>query len=365
VSGIHQFVPVLHGGDAVGRHTLCLRDAIAARGIESRIYVDTPETETRALTSPVLDYPTRAVAGDVLLYQFATASPMASWLARRPETLVVNYHNITPPELLAPWDNHLALGQLRAQSELALLVPRAALAVADSAYNRGHLEEAGFAETAVVPPSAALGPELMAAGIGARPRARTTPGTGAQWLCVGRIAPNKAIEDIVAALAVTRRHADPAATLAIIGKPATASYVEALHRYVAALGLSGAVAFGGHASDATVAAAYAQSDVLVVTSEHEGYCVPVVEAMSVGLPVVAFRQGALPEVLGDGGVLVDSKDPYTLSSTIGAVLSDAAWRARLVQQATVRLAELDLATAADRFVTLLCGVAATAVAVKP
>jgi glycosyltransferase involved in cell wall biosynthesis len=87
--------------------------------------------------------------------------------------------------------------------------------------------------------------------------------------------------------------------------------------------------------------------------------------MSVGLPVVAFRQGALPEVLGDGGVLVDSKDPYTLSSTIGAVLSDAAWRARLVQQATVRLAELDLATAADRFVTLLCGVAATAVAVKP
>jgi glycosyltransferase involved in cell wall biosynthesis len=364
VSGIHQFVPVLHGGDAVGRHTLCLRDAIAARGIESRIYVDTAETRTRALTSPVLDYPAHAAAGDVLLYQFATASPMAPWLATRPETLVVNYHNITPPELLAPWDNHLALGQLRAQSELALLVPRTALAVADSAYNRGHLEKAGFAATAVVPPSAALGPDVIAGSSGARSagRARTTRNSGAQWLCVGRIAPNKAIEDIVAALAVTRRHADPEATLAIIGKPATASYVQALHRYVAALGLSGAVAFGGHASDAAVAAAYAQSDVLVVTSEHEGYCVPVVEAMAVGLPVVAFRQGALPEVLGDGGVLVDSKDPYTLSSTIGAVLSDASWRARLAQQATVRLAELDLATAADRFVTLLCRVQQGAVA---
>ena len=73
MSGIHQFVPVLHSGDAVGRHTLCLRDAIAARGIESRIYVDMSESGTRDQTSPVLDYPAQAVAGDVLLYQFATA----------------------------------------------------------------------------------------------------------------------------------------------------------------------------------------------------------------------------------------------------------------------------------------------------
>jgi glycosyltransferase involved in cell wall biosynthesis len=332
-----------------------LRDAIAARGIESRIYVDTVEAETRALTSPVLDYPAQATAGDVLLYQFATASPMASWLATRRETLVVNYHNITPPELLAPWDNHLALGQVRAQSELQLLVPRTALAVADSRYNRDHLVAAGFAETAVVPPSAALGPAII--GAADRPDARTTARGGARWLCVGRIAPNKAIEDIIAALLVTRVHSDPDATLSIIGKPATTSYVAALHRYVASLGLSSAVAFGGHASDATVAAAYAQSDVLVVTSEHEGYCVPVVEAMTVGLPVVAFRQGALPEVLGEAGVLVDSKDPYTLSSTIGAVLADTALRIQLAQQARLQLAALDLATAADRFVDLLCGVA--------
>ena len=377
MSGIHQFVPVLHGGDAVGRHTLCLRDAIAGRGIESRIYVDTIEGETRAQTSPVLDYPAQAAAGDILLYQFATASPMASWLATRRETLVVNYHNITPPELLAPWDNHLALGQVRAQGELQLLVPRTALAVADSQYNREHLVAAGFAATAVVPPSAALGPAIM--GAGNRRAARTTAGEaagggggaasgargaigasgarGARWLCVGRIAPNKAIEDIIAALLVTRLHSDPDATLQIIGKPATTSYVAALHRYVASLGLSSAVAFGGHASDATVAAAYAQADVLVVTSEHEGYCVPVVEAMTVGLPVVAFRQGALPEVLGEAGVLVDSKDPYTLSSTIGVLLSDATLRTRLAQQATVQLAALDLDTAAERFVSLLCGLA--------
>jgi glycosyltransferase involved in cell wall biosynthesis len=181
---------------------------------------------------------------------------------------------------------------------------------------------------------------------------------GARWLCVGRVAPNKAIEDIIAALVVTRRHGDPHATLSIVGKPATASYVEALHRYVAALGLGTAVTFSGHVSDAAVGEAYARADVLVVTSEHEGYCVPVVEAMAVGLPVVAFRQGALPEVLGSAGVFVDSKDPYTLSSTIATLLADAPRRARLAELATQRLAELDLATAADRFVDLLGGIAA-------
>ncbi len=81
-----------------------------------------------------------------------------------------------------------------------------------------------------------------------------------------------------------------------------------------------AVRFAGHASDATVASAYAGADVLVVTSEHEGFCVPVVEAMGAGLPVVAFDQGAVPEVLGGAGVLVPNKDPYALAAAIAALL---------------------------------------------
>ncbi len=297
--GIHHFVPVLHRGDAVGRHTLRLRDATRTRGYDSHIYVDTVEAETANEALPVLSYPQAAQPGDVVVYQFATASAMASWLAGRSETLVVNYHNITPPDLMAPWDNHLALGQLQAQGDLALLAPRAALAVADSTYNEAHLAAAGFARTAVVPPSAALGalgtldpPQPTANSAGpSRPQ-------GARWLAVGRVSPNKALESTVAALAVARAHQDPDATLLVVGKPATESYAAALRRYVVDMGLADAVRFTGHASDATVASAYAEADVLVVTSEHEGFCVPVVEAMAARVPVVAFDQGAVPEVLG-------------------------------------------------------------------
>jgi glycosyltransferase involved in cell wall biosynthesis len=168
------------------------------------------------------------------------------------------------------------------------------------------------------------------------------------------LAPNKAAEDTIAALAVTRAHHDPDATLLIIGKSPTAAYDGALRRYVAELGLVAAVTFAGHASDAAVAAAYAQSDVLVVTSEHEGFCVPLVEAMTVGLPVVAYRAGALPEVLGQAGVYVGSKDPFELASAIADLLADGPRRDRLSDAAAQRLVELDLGTAAERLVDLLC-----------
>ena len=352
MSAVHHFVPVLHRGDAVGRHTLRLRDATRARGLSSEIFVDTVDPDTADETVPVLDYAGRAQSDDIVVYQFATASAMAPWLASRSETLVVNYHNITPPELMAPWDNHLALGQLRAQADLHTLAPRTALAVADSAYNETHLVEAGFARTAVIAPSAALSVSTSS---------QTPPSDlsahGARWLVVGRVSPNKALENTVAALAVARAHGDPQATLSIVGKPATESYVHALHRYVADLGLTEAVTFTGHASDGAVAEAYAHADVLVVTSEHEGFGVPVVEAMAMGVPVVAFDQGALPEVLGEAGVLVSDKDPYALAAAVQSLVDDRTRRAALADAGRRQVATLDLDCAADRFVDLLCALA--------
>jgi glycosyltransferase involved in cell wall biosynthesis len=352
VSALHHFVPVVHGGDAVGRHTLRLRDAAVAHGFESHIYVDIAERATESETMSLFDYDTHARKDDVLVYQFATASYMAQWLTARSERLVVNYHNITPSDLMSPWDPFLALGQRTAEVELQQMVPRTSLAVADSSYNERQLVEAGFAATAVVPPSAALAPEAIAARTGATAR-RTPPATGARWLSVGRLAPNKCVEDTVTALAITRAHGDPEATLHVIGKPSTSTYDDALRRFVADLGLTEAVTFGGYASDAAVAAAYSESDVLIITSDHEGFCVPLVEAMSVGLPVVAFNQGAVPDVLGRSGVLVDNKDPYQLASAIAQLLGDTARLAQLKEAAAAQLRELDLDTAADRFIGLL------------
>ncbi|MGO8825378.1 MAG: glycosyltransferase [Acidimicrobiales bacterium] len=348
MSGVHQFVPMLHRSDAVGRHTLALRAVLAARGIASRIYVDLVDPDTANETRPFASYADEAAPGDVLVYQFATASAIASWLAGRPETLVVNYHNVTPPECYAPWDNAMARHQLRAQTELSALAPRAALGLAVSAFNEAELRLAGFDRTAVVPPAA-----VVDTGAAAHRRGGPRSGSGARWISVGRLAPNKGIEYAVMALLVTRAHRDPAATLEVVGRPVVPSYTAALLRFVDEMGLHDAVRFRGALSDADLVAAMARADVLVITSQHEGFGVPVIEAMTMGLPVVAHRGGALPEVVGDGGLLVDATDPWVLAGAVWRLLGEVGLRASLAAAASRRIADLDLASAGERAVELV------------
>jgi glycosyltransferase involved in cell wall biosynthesis len=353
---------MLHRRDAVGRHTLRLRDLMVARGFDSEIFVELVDPETESETLPATNYPDRSRPGDVLLYQFATASELAPWLAARHETLVVNYHNITPPEQFAPWDNRLARHQVQARQDLRSMAPRTALAVAVSEFNRRDLEAAEFSVTAVVPPAAVipLAPRVTSGSAAAsRPSARDGggPRRGARWLSVGRMAPNKAIEDVLLALLVARSSSDPDATLHVVGKPVVASYTEALHRFVAEAGLEAAVTFEGHVADDELAQAYTEADVLVVTSQHEGFGVPLIEAMSVGLPIVASPSGALPEVVGEAGVSVDTKDPWALAAAIVELLGDPERGAALAAAGRAQVASLELDTAGDRLIDLVCSVA--------
>jgi len=365
MSGVHQFVPMLHRSDAVGRHTLALRAVLAARGIASRVYVDLVDPDTANETRPFASYADEAAPGDVLVYQFATASAIASWLAGRPETLVVNYHNVTPPEFYAPWDNAMARHQLRAQAELRALAPRAALGLAVSAFNEAELRQAGFDRTAVVPPAAivdtgTVDTGTVDTGAAAHGTDGSPSGSGARWLSVGRLAPNKGIEYAAMALLVIRAHRDPAATLEVVGRPVVPSYTAALHRFVDEMGLHDAVRFRGALSDAELVAAMARADVLVITSQHEGFGVPVIEAMAMGLPVVAHRGGALPEVVGDAGLLVDATDPWAVAGAVDRALGEQGLRASLAAAASRRIADLDLASAGERAVDLVAALRAGA-----
>lgn len=352
MSAVHQFVPMLHRDDAVGRHTLRLRDVLAARGVESRIYVEMVDPETEAETSVFPRYAEQAQRGDILLYQFATASAMAPWLAERRETLVVNYHNVTPPEYYAAWNNPMARHQLRALHERAHLAPRTSLGIAVSAFNEAELRSAGYARTAVVPP-AAVAPT---SGVDVGDRADSSGG-GARWICVGRVAPNKGIELALMALLVTRSHLDSGATLQVVGRPVVPAYSRALERFVDELGIRDAVTFCGGISDAELVAAMGASDVLIMGSRHEGFGVPVIEAMTMGLPVVANREGALPEIVGDAGLLVDATDPYALSEAATRAASNGELRRSLAEAGSKRVKELDLPTAGDRAVDLITALA--------
>jgi L-malate glycosyltransferase len=162
-------------------------------------------------------------------------------------------------------------------------------------------------------------------------------------LFVGRVAPNKAQHDVVKAFAWYRRVFDAEASLTLVGGVSAGSYWSALERFVDGLGLSGVVRLAGSVSDAELEGLYRSADVFVCLSEHEGFCVPLLEAMAHGVPVVAFGAAAVPETLGDAGLVLASKRPGLVAEAVGRVMRDGGLRARLVGAGRRRLEHFSLA----------------------
>jgi glycosyltransferase involved in cell wall biosynthesis len=350
---------MLHRHDAVGEHTRSLRDLLVAAGVPSHIYSEIPDPATAGETRPYLDYESEAEAGDVLVYQFATYSAMAEWVAARPEPLVINYHSITPPEYFGPWNNAITRLQVGARADLDLLAPGAALGIAVSHFDADELGAAGCSRTTVIPVvNVQVPPVEPDRATLDRLRERWSDRGGA-WLSVGRLAPNKAHQQAIAALFVARATSDPGAHLALVGSPSEPAYAAALRRYASSLGLADAVEFVSGVSDAELAAHYRAADVLVMLSEHEGFGVPLVEAMGHGLPILAFRAGAVPEILGDAGILLDHKGPRRVAEAACELTSDSGERDRLVEAGMVRLRALDLGGAGKLLVEAVQGVSAS------
>jgi glycosyltransferase involved in cell wall biosynthesis len=327
---VHQFVPALIARDATGSHTLLLRQALRAAGWRSEIFAEATHDELLGETVPYEDYPRLAEPGDVLVYQFSTSSAVADFVAGRPEPLVLDYHNVTHPDLYGEFDAVSAARSAAALGQLADLAPRAALGLADSAFNEVDLVAAGCPRTAVVPVLVDLA--RLAAEPDARVAARLAAakaGGGADWLFVGRLVPSKAQHDLVKALFAFRRLYDPAARLHLVGPTPSRRYLSSLRGFVADLGLRQAVRLYGEVPDAALAAHYRSADVYVSLSIHEGFGVPLIEAMRASVPVVARRAGAVGDTVGGAGLLLEGAEPSQVAAAVHRVVSDRRLRERL------------------------------------
>jgi glycosyltransferase involved in cell wall biosynthesis len=353
VTAVHQFVPALLPRDATGDHTLALRDTLRAAGWESDIYVEAAHDELADEATYFERYPERAKAGDILLYQLSTASPVAEFLMGRPETLVLDYHNITPSTYYQGWEDHTGEKVALARSQMAALAPQATLGIADSSFNAAELRRMGCVDTAVVPIVVEHGAGGTGIDEGELARLRSRHGSATVLLFVGRFSPNKAQHHLVEVLWLYRRWYDPDARLHLVGPSVTAAYVEAVFGFAEELGLSRVVHHGEDLSDAGLAAWYADADVFVCLSEHEGFCIPLLEAMGSGLPIVAFAAGAVPETLGGAGLLLDTKRPSVVASAVDRIRRDASLAERLVAAGHRRRSAFSSPRTRARFVEVL------------
>ena len=190
--------------------------------------------------------------------------------------------------------------------------------------------------------------ELLAAR-----RARRSTG-GTDWVSVGRLAPNKCPHDVIAAFAAYRRCFDGAARLTVVGNRHSAmQYTLACEQLAHDLDVADAVAFTGSLRHEELLAVYRTADVFVGCSEHEGFGVPTLEAMYFDVPVVAYAAAATPEIVGDAGVLLDSKDPLVVATAVHEVLSSTSLRNALTAAGRKRVTDFDLATTGPRFIETL------------
>ena len=339
IDAIHQFVPVLAPRDAIGGHLLEMRRTFREAGLRSEVYAQAVHPSIRWKARYYKQF-----AGDdraVLLYHTGIGSPVADFVRARGERRAVYHHNVTPASMIAPWDPVAGAALRVGRRQVGELTEGAALAMAASRYSLDEVH--GADATAVVP--ILFDHEQFDRRLDARALdrlRRDAKHAGSVWLFVGRISPNKAQHDLVSAFAMHRRELDPTALLRIVGGSAAETYTAALRRHIQSLGLEDAVSITGSVSDGELAAHYAAADVFVCLSDHEGFCVPLVEAMHRGLPVVAYAAAAVPETLGSGGLLLEDKRPLTVAAAVQAVLGDETTRRELIDAGTRRVAELSL-----------------------
>jgi glycosyltransferase involved in cell wall biosynthesis len=235
-----------------------------------------------------------------------------------------------------------------------MLAPNIPFSLADSGYNAGELVECGYREAVVCP-------LLVDLDEYHRPPDRATldrlrgrrEHSGAHWLFVGRVAPNKCQHDVIGAFAVYRRVFDPGARLTLVGGATSPHYLRALERMVVELELGDSVEILSGLGGAELLAHWAVTDVFVCLSEHEGFCVPVLEAMELGVPVVAYAAAAVPETLGGAGVLLENKDPLAVAEAADKAVRPGPARERLVRAGRERAENFSLANTSK---ALLAGI---------
>lgn len=346
MSAIHHFVATYEPG-AIGGHIVEVQRLCHELGWESEVFTE----HLRGLPGRhYREYDRMARSGDVLMYHTAIGTPVSDYVQERTERVVVDHHNLTPVAHFAAWEPAMVHGLAWGRAQLAAMSSRATLAIADSTYNASELHDLGYTRTTVVPILMDLAQLERECDVDEASRLEAE---GPAWLFVGRIAPNKAHHDLLKAFATYRRVYDGTARLRIVGGSASDRYVEALEAFSAALQLDDAVTFVGPVSDAVLAAHYRAAAVYVSLSDHEGFCVPLLEAMHNDLPIVAYGSSAVPETLGAGGLCLPTKEPTRVAAAVHRVLRDAPVRDSLVTAGRRQLQTFALPVTRQRMVDAL------------
>jgi glycosyltransferase involved in cell wall biosynthesis len=349
---VNQWIPAAHKGDAIGDSARHMRTMLRAMGHESEIYALTVDDELQGDVHPFTD--AGAARGDLTIFHFALPSPMTEAFARLPHGRVLLYHNVTPASYFAPYDAGLFRLASHARAELATLVGAVDVALGVSEFNRQELERTGFSPTGVLPLAVDLS---RVTSKSSRPALEQVLASGdlINFLFVGRIAPNKKIEDHIRLAEHFKRYVDAYYRFIFVGKhDAVPGYYATIRALMAEYRLlNERFVFTGPVPEEDLAVYYRHAAVYISMSEHEGFCAPLLEAMAADVPVLAYAAAAVPETLGGSGVQFFPKDMEYAAELLGLLTFDDGLRASVIAGQRHRLADFSDARIERSLSTLL------------
>ncbi len=334
---VHQILATLGYGDAIGNEALGIQRTLQDAGYASRIYVETVDPRLEERTEDYRNLIDDSHPDNILIHHFSLGSRASRVAFALPDRMILAYHNITPAHFFLDVRSPVVVQCFSGRRELGAYAERCALALGDSAFNKAELDALGFPRTDVLP----VVPDFTHLDVTPhRWLARQFDDDATNILFVGRVIPNKRIEDLIRFFHVYRRRYNRASRLLLVGShDLFDTYRDALAELIQRLGTPD-VHLIGHVSNEELTAFYDIADLFLSASEHEGFCVPLIEAFYKRIPVIAFAAAAVPATMDGGGVLYDRKDPRHVASLINTVLTDAALEDQVLEAQDAALARL-------------------------
>lgn len=337
-------IPTFQPNDAVGNDVLGMYHTLRDAGYDTTVMAQFVHPAHEKITK-ILGSDANGPWDDrdaILIYHHAIDWDLGERvLARTKNKIAIKYHNVTPPHFYSNYAEHYYWACVKGiqATERLSKIPGTWI-WGDSWYNAQEFIALGVAEhrCRVAPPLhriEELGREPFDAVVTGAYR-----GNVANILFVGGIRPNKGHAKALEVLAAYKQLTDTPARLLFVGNydPNLKSYMDELREYVAQLAMQEGedVVFATSVSPSQLRAYYMAATVFLCVSEHEGFCVPLVEAMSFRVPIVAWATTAVGETAGGCGWIVDEYDPAELAKGIAEIVDNAATARELAARGRCR-----------------------------
>ncbi len=333
---INQLLPGFGSGDAISNYALQLQAILRGWGCESEIYCESRHvgpTEERLCR----DYRLCGAPGDpsdIAIYHYSIGSALTDFFMNLRGRKVLIYHNITPHVWFQGIDEEKAGSLLEGREELKRLAAIPDIALGVSEFNRRELDALGFRRTAVLP--LILDREKLSAGPDAKLVKRYGDGA-VSILFIGRMAPNKRIEDLIKIFYYYRTTINQNSRLLLAGSLIGMDrYTSHLRSLITMLDLPDVIFFN-HVTDAELYALYRTASIFLCMSEHEGFCIPLLEAFYFRVPVIAYAAAAIPETLAGAGILAREKDHAAIAELVDETCRDRRLKDAIIGKQLERL----------------------------